>query len=134
MNARVPEQHRSDRRAQTFRQTKHHRIRRTRQIGDRFAERRGGVEDPRAVQVHRQIHFVGPRANVFRAIARQNRTAGEIVRILERDQTSRRDIVSSVRVNRGAISSQVRMPLPSLLFTGRASTPENADIVAISKL
>ena len=40
-----------------------------------------------------------PRANVFRAFARQNRTAREVVRVLERNQARRRHVVSGVLVN-----------------------------------
>ena len=47
------QQQRSDRRTQTFRQAKHHGIEFAGQFGDAAAQRYRGIEDARAVQVHR---------------------------------------------------------------------------------
>ena len=50
--------------------------------------------------MHRQTILMSSRADVFRAVTRQKRAAGEVVRILQCDQSGRSDIVRCIVVQR----------------------------------
>ncbi len=66
----------------------------------------GGASIPqtRAIQMHRQAVLVGEPANTFDFLKRENRAAGQVVRIFQRDQTAARKIIS--------LAAQSRFDLP----------------------
>ena len=58
-------QHRANRRAQPLRQAEHHRIEAARQRLHIHAQRGGGVEDARSIQMGRQLALFGARPYLF---------------------------------------------------------------------
>src|SRR5207237_2483052 len=50
--------------------------------------------------MHRQISFMGPRANIFRSFASHHGSAGKVMRVLDRNQSGRGDVISGIEMQR----------------------------------
>ncbi len=87
------DQHGTNRRAESFREAKHHGVEFARQFGDGVPQRRGCIENARAVKMHRQAGVVGAIANILRHIRRIDRAARHIVRTLQADQRGLRAVI-----------------------------------------
>ena len=90
--------HRPDRRGEPFRQAELHRRDVPRPVGDRPAGRDRRVEQPRAVEVNRQVVAGGDGRDRREVLGRQNRAAAPVVRVLEADHAGRRVVVEVVVV------------------------------------
>ncbi len=83
---RRPRQRRADRRAQTFRERDHDRIRRRRELRRRQAGRRRRVPQPRPVQVQRDPVLVRQLPQPLQHLQRHHLAARHVVRVLGADQ------------------------------------------------
>src|SRR6266852_5852873 len=86
--------HRSHPCAHSLRQAKHHGIHSPRHLRNIFSQRRRRIENPRAVQMHLQIHRMCVVANLFQLRCPINRPAPHIHRILQADQRRLRVVVN----------------------------------------
>jgi NADPH-dependent 2,4-dienoyl-CoA reductase/sulfur reductase-like enzyme len=87
---------RSDRRRETLGETELHGVDALRERVRVDAERRGGVEDPRAVEVQRDPRLVGHLADRAELVHRKHRATGVAHRVLRLDQVHDLDVVVAV--------------------------------------
>src|SRR5580700_2113591 len=87
------EKHRTDGRAETFREAEHHRIEFAREVGHAAAECNGRVEDARAVEMYFEIRRVGVVADVVRDFLRVDGAAMHVIRVFQGHQNSLRIVV-----------------------------------------
>ena len=88
------DQHRAHRRAQRLRQAEHHRIEFARDFRDASAQRRGRVENARAVQMHRNARRVRAIANILGNLGRIDGAAVHVVRVFQFDQAGLRAVIN----------------------------------------
>ena len=89
-----PRNHRSHRRAQPLRQTKHHRIHFSRHHRYVVPQRGRRVKNPRPIQMHLQPHLMRTIANLFHQRRRINRPASHVVRIFQAHQCRLRIVIN----------------------------------------